>query len=100
MKKSIYTVFAFAVFAASALATQEFDVKVPFAFKAGPSTLPAGTYRITETGSGVVLIRGEKGAVFIPKTALIPETTEAGKTSLLFKLSGDKYVLRSVNNDK
>ena len=100
MKKSIYTVIAFAVFAASALATQEFDVKVPFAFKAGSSTLPAGTYRVTEANAGVLLIRGEKGSVFIPKAALIPETTEAGKTSLLFNISGDKYVLRSVNSEK
>ncbi len=46
MKKTIYTVFAFAVFAASAFAYQgsQVDVKVPFAFKAGASTLPAGTY--------------------------------------------------------
>ena len=100
MKKSIYTVVAFAVFAASALATQELDVKVPFAFKAGSSTLPAGTYRITETSAGVVLIRGEKGSVFVPKANLVPETTESGKTSVLFNITGDKYVLRSVNGEK
>ena len=69
MKKHIYSVIAFAVFAVSALASQssELDVKVPFAFKAGGSTLPGGSYRVTEGTSGYLLIRGEKGGVFVPE---------------------------------
>ena len=99
MKKSIYTLIAFAVIAASALANQELDVKVPFAFRAGSSTLPAGTYRVSDAGRGVVLIRGEKGAVFVPKTALVPEATD-GKSSLLFDRAGNQYVLRAVSSEK
>ncbi len=96
MKKHIYTVVAFAVFAASALANSgtSLDVKVPFAFKAGDSTLPAGTYRVTETSSGVLLFRGDKDAVFVPKTILEPGVEYSGKASFKFDISGDKYILR------
>ena len=99
MKKSIYTVIAFAVFAASALAT-ELDVKVPFAFKAGSSTLPAGTYKVTEASPGIVLIRGEKGGVFVPRTSLLLDMTDSGKTSITFHRAGDSYALKSVNSEK
>ncbi len=102
MKKSIYTVVAFAVFAASALANQasELDVKVPFAFKAGASTLPAGTYTVTEATPGYVLIRGDKGGVFVPKSQMLLETDDAGKISLKFNRAGDKYVLQTAHEAK
>jgi hypothetical protein len=102
MKKHIYTVIAFAVFAASAFAYQasELSVTVPFSFKAGASTLPAGTYRITETTSGFVLIRGEKGGVFVPRNAVVVDLDESGKPSFKFNLSGDKYVLQAVHSEK
>ncbi len=102
MKKSIYSVIAFAVLAASAFAAQsgELDVKVPFAFRAGSSNLPAGNYRVTETSPGVVLIRGEKGSVFIPRAAVVLGTSESGKTTIKFNRAGDVYVLQSVNLEK
>lgn len=101
MKKSIYTVIAFAVFAASAFATQaDLDVKVPFAFKAGASTLPAGTYRISEASSGVLLIRGEKGAVFVPRTVVFPDPAELGKMRVSFTHSGNTYVLEPATAAK
>jgi hypothetical protein len=98
MKKHIYTVFAFAVFAASALANQatELDVRVPFAFKAGTSVLPAGTYRVTEATSGFILIRGDKGGVFVPKTAVVVDI-DSGKPSFRFNRAGDDYVLQAVH---
>jgi hypothetical protein len=101
MKKHIYTVITFAVFAASAFAYQgtEVDVKVPFAFKAGASTLPAGNYRLTETASGV-LIRGDKGGVFVPRSEVNVDVDESGKPSFQFNHSGNSYVLQSVHTEK
>jgi hypothetical protein len=102
MKKHIYSVIAFAVFATSAFASSatDIDVKVPFEFKAGASTLPAGTYRITEANAGSFLIRGEKGGVFVPRNAFILDTDESGRTSVKFNHAGDKYVLQAVPSQK
>jgi hypothetical protein len=103
MKKHIYTVTAFAVFAASALAANltELDVKVPFAFKVGGSTLPAGKYRVTEANSGFFLVRGEKGGVFVPRGEVVLDVDDAGKTSLRFKHTGeDTYVLQAVHSER
>jgi hypothetical protein len=102
MKKHIFTVVAFAVFAASAFANSgtELDVKVPFAFKAGDSTLPAGTYRVTETTAGVLLFRSDKDAVFVPRTLLDSGITDSGKASFRFDVTGNKYVLREVHSEK
>ena len=101
MKKHIYTVVAFAVFAASALANQatELDVKVPFAFKAGAAVLPAGTYRVTQAYSGFILIRGDKGGVFVPRTAVAVDL-DSGKPTLKFNRTGDGYVLRALESEK
>jgi len=101
MKKYIYTVVAFAAFAASALANSgtSLDVKVPFAFKAGDSTLPAGTYRVTEI-SGVLLFRGDKDAVFVPKAILDSGVEESNKASFKFAVTGDRYILREVHPEK
>jgi hypothetical protein len=101
MKKAVYTLITFAVFAASALATQaELDVKVPFAFKAGASTLPAGTYRITEPSPGVILIRGEKIGIFVPRAVLLSDPTDLGKASVVFTRAGDHYVLENTGSPK
>ena len=102
MKKHIYSVIAFAVFATSALASPatDLDVKVPFEFKAGASTLPAGTYRVTEATAGYYLIRGDKGGVFVPRNAFVLDTDESGKTSMKFNRTGDKYVLQAVPSQK
>jgi len=102
MRKHIYSVIAFAVFATSAWASPvtDVDVKVPFEFTAGTSTLPAGTYRVTEANSGYLLLRGEKGGVFVPRSAFILDTDESGRTSLKFNHAGDKYVLQSAPSQK
>jgi hypothetical protein len=101
MKKAVYTLITFAVFAVSALATQaEMDVKVPFAFKAGASTLPAGAYRITEPSPGVILIRGEKVGVFLPRAVLLSDPVDLNKASVVFTYSGDHYVLENAGAAK
>jgi hypothetical protein len=102
MKKHIKTVIAFAVFAASALAYQasELYVKVPFAFKVGSATLPAGTYTVTESTGGYMLIRGDKGGVFVPRGVVAIGADAAGKPSLKFNQAGDQYVLNAVESEK
>ena len=102
MKKHIFAVIAFAVLAVSASASQlgQLDVKVPFAFKAGGSVLPAGTYRVTEAGPGYVLIRGDKGGVFVPRSSVIVDLDDSGKTSFKFNKTGESYVLEAVTSEK
>jgi hypothetical protein len=94
--------FAFAAFAASAMANQsaELEVKVPFAFKAGTSTLPAGTYKVSKANSGCILIQGEKGSVFVSNSDVNVDMDNSGKTSLKFHYTGDKYVLQSVRSER
>ena len=101
MKKAIYSLITFAVFTVSAFAMQEvLDVKVPFEFKAGTTTLPAGDYRITEASPGVLLIRGEKRAVFVPRAVLFADPSELGKSSVTFTRSGDHYILENAASVK
>ena len=102
MKKHIKTVIAFAVFAASALAYQapDLSVKVPFAFKAGSTTLPAGTYTVTELTGGYILIRGDKGGVFVHSGVVALGTDDSGKPSLKFSQAGSQYVLNEVTSEK
>jgi len=103
MKKHIYTLIAFVVFAASAFASQIPDqyvsMTIPFAFQAGGSTLPAGTYMVSQPVSGFILIRGFKGGIFIPATALLTDI-DGGKSTFKFTRAGDKYVLQGVHTEK
>src|SRR5579859_2560191 len=71
MKKQIAQVVASLVLAAPlSMFAQDLDsvkVNVPFAFKAGSVSMPAGDYRIVESNdAGLIRIVGEKsGAMFI-----------------------------------
>jgi hypothetical protein len=78
----------------------ELDVKVPFDFKAGASTLPAGTYRVTESSPGYILIRGEKGGIFVPRSSIVLDTSDSGKTSIKFNRAGNNYILQAVHSEK
>jgi hypothetical protein len=101
MKKHICTIIAFAVFAASALAYDGQDLRVsvniPFAFQAGVSTLPAGAYTVTAPVSGFYLIQGSKGGAFVPRSAVLVDIDDSGKTSFRFAVTGDKYILQAVH---
>ena len=103
MKKLICVTLAFAAFAVSALALEvnELEVKVPFAFKAGGSLLPAGTYRVSKAGSGFLLIQGEKRGVFLSAgDVAVDIDSTAARTLLKFDRAGDTYVLHSVLSGK
>ena len=101
MKKYIYSVVASVVFAVSAMASQgpelNVDFRIPFAFQAGTSTLPAGTYTVSEPISGFVLIRSAKGGVFVPASAVLIDNSKA---TLRFDHEGEKYVLQAVHPAK
>jgi hypothetical protein len=104
MKKYIYTVVAFTVFAVSALAYQSpelgMNMNIPFAFQAGTSTLPAGIYTVSEPVPGFLLIRGFKGGVFVPASALLVDIDESGKSAFKFTHAGEKYILQGVHSEK
>jgi len=103
MKKYICSIIASAVFAVSALAytgpAATVIIDVPFAFQAGNSSLPAGTYTVTEPINGFILIRGAKGGVFVQKTAIV-ENDESGKSKFLFSRAGSTYVLQTAGSRK
>jgi len=77
------------------------EVKVPFSFKAGTSLLPAGTYRVTKTGSGCILIQSDKMGVFVPMGAVVVDMDgTGGKSTLKFDRDGDTYVLQGVHSER
>lgn len=70
-------------------------VTVPFAFRAGTVTLPAGEYMVVEEGpSGLLLIEGHKGsAMLIGGPA---QDTVAGSPEMTFQRTGQEAVLTGV----
>jgi hypothetical protein len=85
-------------FAALAVPIQ---VKVPFDFIVGNTTLPAGMYLISspsDTATGMIMIRSEAGkpAVFVEAELLSPKGDAwASQTRLTFnKVNGKEYLSR------
>ena len=74
---------------------------IPFAFMAGDTMLPAGTYSITEATPGVLQIRNEKfgsEAAFVQARSLeTMKPQDSGK--LVFNRYGDTYFLNQVWSD-
>jgi len=94
MKKQLLTLIAFA---GSALASQSSVlVKVPFAFTAGLTTLPAGTYTIQETGTHCILIHGAGGSTFVLDKGASLSLDHAGKVAVRFGHKDAGYVLESI----
>ena len=55
----VFTVLAFAGMASAAEVGTAFRIDVPFAFTVGTQQLPAGSYLVQESNSGVLLITGQ-----------------------------------------
>jgi len=70
-------------------------VTVPFAFTAGKTTLPAGSYVVTEEDSGVIMIKGNKGTAILLGTAGGDISTD--KASISFERNDKGYYLKSVH---
>ena len=75
--------------------TDPMHVNVPFAFRAGRTTLPAGEYVVVEEDSGIILIRGSGGNAMLLSTAGPDDTT--GKAGISFERSEKGFVLKSIH---
>lgn len=86
------------VFAGSAMAQRTaLEVRVPFAFIVDGTTLPAGSYTVTEIKPDLLLFKGASASCYVP---VIPEqspkTTSASE--LEFAQYGDAHVLSHVSD--
>lgn len=77
--------------------TDPMRISVPFSFKAGNTTLPAGDYVVLEENSGIIMIKGNGGhsAIVLSSTGAESNTEKA---SLSFAKGDQGYVLKSVHN--
>jgi hypothetical protein len=82
---------------ASAQLTETLTVEVPFAFVAGKTTLPAGTYVVKAMASKALLLRATDGdhAAIVTTTAVAP-TSDLGRSEVSFNRYGDAYFLAQV----
>jgi len=95
---------AIALFALSTLGVaarvvaQEPAVKanVPFEFTVGGKLLPADTYTITSSESGVIMIRAADNHFWAVTTASLSDQESARGSELVFDRYGDKYFLHEV----
>jgi hypothetical protein len=73
----------------------QIKVTVPFAFKAGNVTLPAGQYLVVEEGpAGFLLIEGRKAAAMV--IAGPARDTVDGSPEMTFQRTGHEAVLTGV----
>jgi hypothetical protein len=71
------------------------EAKIPFGFRVGDASLPAGEYSILTNGSGLVLIRNDKKGVFALGTARVP--MNEAPAQLVFNRYGEDYFLSQVD---
>ena len=103
MKKVLCRVtgmLALAFLAAHAVEAQEpVLVNIPFAFTAGRVALPAGEYRVQNTGeaSALVLIQrtDHSAATFVISNAVEANRPQA-QSKLIFRCYGDRYFLSQI----
>ena len=75
------------------------EVKVPFPFQVRGQMLPAGEYRVTTNGDGVVEILGERGtkaAMFAMTVPARGQDPAGDKPTLTFKRDETNYRLTSI----
>jgi hypothetical protein len=83
--------------AALGAAPGDLNVMVPFAFSAGGTTLPAGTYQVSPAGNfqGLLAIRGARRGAFVLSSA--PGLAKANDApALVFARYRDRYFLHAV----
>lgn len=70
---------------------------IPFNFRVGNTPLPAGTYRIIESGSGVVLLRNQEHLGLTALSMSVPRySTTSDPGMLVFNRYGNQYFLRQI----
>ena len=102
MTNKLRALFAFSAIAVTGAAlpafaadTDPLHVNVPFAFKAGKTTLPAGEYVVSEEDSGVIIIKGNKGSAMVLGISGTENNSE--KSGMSFERNDKGYVLKSVH---
>ena len=100
--KRIIAAFAFFVMATTGLVTrvsaqqQVVQASVPFGFTIGNQLLPLGTYRISNYGTGQVMIRNvdQGNTAFALGDTL--DSSPSGRAKLVFDKVGDQYYLKEI----
>lgn len=70
-------------------------VKVPFAFRAGKTTLPAGEYAVYSEDSNIIMIKGTGGNAILLGSAT--EDVAPDKSGISFERDANGYCLKSVH---
>lgn len=82
----------------SAHASLRLRADIPFQFTVGSTTLPAGSYAVTEVATGVLVIRNEK----LGQNAALVSGSVVGApqegTDLIFVRTGNNYSLTQVQS--
>jgi len=76
--------------------TPAVEAKVPFEFTVGGKLLPADTYTITSTESGVILIRNADNHFWVETTAVQTNQQSRRAGALVFDKYGNRYFLHEV----
>jgi hypothetical protein len=72
-------------------------VEVPFAFAAGKTTLPAGTYVVKALAANTLLVRSLDGEhASIVTTISVEPAGDLGRSEVAFNRYGDSYFLAQV----
>jgi len=106
MRNKIYSamailgiLMAFAVAGVQAQAPSRVEVKIPFEFSAGKSTLKAGVYSIKRLSGNLVSLRNvdDKSASVILNAPVSLSTTDPNAVErLVFNKDGDRYALAQI----
>lgn len=106
MKYKIYQIVAvfsiflgFAVAGVQAQAPSKVEVKIPFEFSAGKSTLKAGVYSITRLSGNLVTLRNvdDKSSSVILNAPVNLSTTDPNAVErLVFNKDGERYALAQI----
>jgi len=98
-RKTAIALFALSTLGAAArVVAQEPAVQatVPFEFTVGGKLLPADTYSITSSESGIILIRNADNHFWAVTTASHSNQESAVGSALVFDKYGDRYFLHEV----
>jgi hypothetical protein len=102
MTNKLRTLLAFSAIAVATAVVPAFGaendpmhISVPFSFKAGKTTLPAGDYVIVEENSGIIVIKGNRGNAILLSSA--GPDNAADKAGVSFARNEQGYVLKSVH---
>src|SRR5689334_20325802 len=89
---------AFAVAGVQAQAPTRVEVKIPFEFSAGKSTLKAGVYSIKRMSGNLVSLRNvdDKSSVILNAPVSLSSTDPSAVERLVFNKDGDRYALAQI----